>query len=302
MIKRYLYPLLLISFLLILHKTEGRKICRYSDRSICILDNTEFSSEDSLVFSDIINLAEENQLSTRPLQDIIISVATHFIGSPYVANTLDTEEEEKLIVNVREFDCTTFVENVLAISFCIKSGNTKVDDFLKALQNFRYRHGLIDQYPSRLHYFSEWLVENEQKGLMQMVSNDLGDEEFDSKVNFISQHTDRYHQLSGNADFISVMSKIEEDISGYDLKYISAASLDRVSTQINDGDVIAFCSAIEGLDVSHTGIAIHTDEGLGFIHASTSGYLVKMSTGTLKQYIENRKNIYGILVGRPFVN
>lgn len=39
-----------------------------------------------------------------------------FIGTPYVAATLERGDEEQLIINREEVDCTTFVEYVLAHS------------------------------------------------------------------------------------------------------------------------------------------------------------------------------------------
>lgn len=47
-----------------------------------------------------------------------------FIGVPYVGGTLDRAEEEKLVINTSELDCTTFVEIVTALTRCM-SGNGK---------------------------------------------------------------------------------------------------------------------------------------------------------------------------------
>ena len=43
--------------------------------------------------------------------------AKQMLGVPYVAGTLDGNEEEELVVRLNALDCTTFVETVLA--FCI---------------------------------------------------------------------------------------------------------------------------------------------------------------------------------------
>ena len=49
-------------------------------------------------------------------QEIILAIARKFIGTPYVANTLEKNKDEKLVVNLRGMDCTTYLETVLALS------------------------------------------------------------------------------------------------------------------------------------------------------------------------------------------
>ena len=54
-----------------------------------------------------------------------VAVAKSFVGTPYVAHTLE-RSPENLVCNLREFDCYTFVESVLAIyqawSSCFSHG------------------------------------------------------------------------------------------------------------------------------------------------------------------------------------
>ncbi|PWD98278.1 hypothetical protein DDZ16_16380 [Marinilabilia rubra] len=126
---------------------------------------------DSLRLREVYQYSESLNLSDSLLSSVISHVALHFRGIPYVANTLEQEGEEKMVINLREFDCTTFVENVLAIANCIKEDNMHFECFLNRLTEIRYRKGIIDQYPSRLHYFSEWLGDNNAKGLLKIVSN-----------------------------------------------------------------------------------------------------------------------------------
>ena len=42
-----------------------------------------------------------------------------FIGRPYVAHTLEVADPERLVVNTRQLDCTTLVENVTALTLCV---------------------------------------------------------------------------------------------------------------------------------------------------------------------------------------
>ena len=75
--------------------------------------------------------------------------------------------KEKLIVNVSGFDCTTFVETVLALAKCAAAGKLSRSEFRKNLKLIRYRQGKIDGYSSRLHYFTDWLSDNEKKKILK---------------------------------------------------------------------------------------------------------------------------------------
>ncbi len=254
--------------------------------------------EDTLILQGIMTYAQENNLSSLSFPEIMTKVARYFTGTPYEASTLEVEGPEELVVNLREFDCTTFAENVLAISQCIQQNQTGFDDFTRSLIQIRYRDGVIDQYPSRLHYFTDWLVNNNEKGLIRIVSNQIGDAPFKSEVSFMSKHPDKYRQLAENPQFVEDMANIEKRISGYDLKFISGNHIETVAKQIEDGDIIGFCNTLEGLDVSHVAFAVHLPGGLHFIHASLSGKQVELSKVPLSEFVTNSKSIYGILVGR----
>ncbi|PWD97566.1 N-acetylmuramoyl-L-alanine amidase-like domain-containing protein [Marinilabilia rubra] len=131
------------------------------------------------------------------------------------------------------------------------------------------------------------------------ISNDFGDMIFDANVGFMSSNADKYLQLSGNPSFVDVMKSIEKRISQYDYKCVSEDQIEQKAKYIKDGDIIAFCSNIEGLDVAHTALAYHIDNQLHFIHASTTEDKVVVSEKSMAGYVKDRKNVYGILVARP---
>ncbi len=262
-------------------------------------DEVIVTAEDPLIFSRLMDVAKEDDFEKMPLSEVIVQVGQFFYDKPYVAHTLEVGKAEKLVVNLREFDCTTYVENVLALSYCLKSGHCEFQNYIDHLRTLRYRNGELDGYPSRLHYFSEWLKNNQEKGLIKVISNEIGDGKFNSEVGFMSANAEKYDRLSGNAEYIQKIREAENRVSAYDWKYISAEHLDRISDKIKNGDIIAFCSSIEGLDVAHTALALHTTDGLFFMHASMSGDKVMLSDQSLKDYMLGRDNVYGILVGRP---
>lgn len=262
-----------------------------------INQSTYFTFQDSVVFARIIEKSQLGKWSLKPINEVIIHIATYFSGTPYVASTLETSDEEHLIVNLRQMDCTTFVENVIALARCIKSDKTKMSDFTAALTQIRYRDGIINQYPSRLHYFTEWMTNNQKKGIITLMSDSLGDKPFDSKVDFMSSHASSYAALSNNC-FLTRIQETEANISALKLRYITTNQLPVVEKKICDGDIIAFSTTIEGLDISHIAIACRQNGKLCFIHASTTAGKVIISQKTVNEYLTGSKLIDGILVGR----
>src|SRR5512145_3438028 len=102
--------------------------------------------------------------------DLIIEIGRFFLGAPYQAGTLERAGREKLVVHLADFDCTTFVETVLALARTTAAGKLSVPEFRKNLKFIRYRQGRLNGYASRLHYFTDWLADNEKKKVLKNVS------------------------------------------------------------------------------------------------------------------------------------
>lgn len=252
------------------------------------------SAMDSLIFLNLIDVVSRQELTKS---DCIIETAKFFLETPYVASTLEIDGDEQLVVNLRQMDCTTFVEYVLALSISLTSGKTDFDGFVQSLGKLRYRNGEINGYPSRLHYFTDWLQDNHRKGIITIISNQIGDTQMDTNVDFMTTQTHLYKQLS-NQLYFDKISAIEKNISTYEMKYIAKSNIDKVDHLIENGDVIALVTSIAGLDVSHVGLAIKQNGYLHFIHASTSDNKVVITNTPLSSYLLGYKRITGILVAR----
>ncbi len=254
-------------------------------------------SNDIRIYNNIIDYSIKNKLSNKTLPEIEISIAKYLIGTPYVAHTLEKEGEEKLVINLREMDCTTFVENVIAISTCIYNKTIGFSDLSKVLTKIRYKNGVINKYPSRLHYFTEWLTDNERMNLISIISNSFAKDNFDSKVNFMSTHPVYYKQLK-NKRFLEKIVYIEKKISKAKLKYIPKEKIHLFENKIQNGDIIAITTSINGLDIAHVGLAIIIEGRLHLFHESFSQKQVVISKEPLEDYLENFKKKNGIIVAR----
>ena len=125
----------------------------------------EYLPEDSILIERLLREAQ----TSRGEMERTLWFGRQLLGRPYVAHTLENGTEEHLIVNTRGLDCTTFVETVCALSLCDQHRQTSFADFWQWLKKLRYRQGKIDDYTSRLHYFTQWGEDNEQMGLVENI-------------------------------------------------------------------------------------------------------------------------------------
>ena len=237
--------------------------------------------------------------SVTPTGDLMVKVGAYFLETPYVAHTLEAEGDERLVINLRELDCTTFAENVLALTRTIKSGRPDYDRFVQELVNVRYRNSKIKGYTSRLHYTTDWIYENQQKGLVQDVTREIADIPYRKTINFMSTHPGSYSQLKASTQLVEEMISIENNINSRQYHYIPEESLSRYEVSLKDGDIVGLTTGIDGLDVSHMGIIVRRNDRAHLLHASLTAKKVVLSEETLEEYLKNSKSVTGIIVARP---
>lgn len=246
----------------------------------------------------------ESYLNSVPTVDKLCSdilmdeTAKFFLGVPYVGKTLEYEPE-RLIVNLREMDCMTFVENVLALAEASASGTPSWQTYLEKLQQIRYRDGKIEDYTSRLHYTSDWIYENEKKGLIADITKEIGGVPLAMDVSFVSTHPESYMQLQSHPEYIAVMAKKEKEINSRQYYYIPKEEIDKREAQIRTGDIVCFVTSIKGLDISHVGIIHKEGDKMTFIHASSGKKRVIINEESLQDYVLGIKKSKGIMVLRP---
>jgi len=269
-----------------------------------LLENTSlrdflFQDDDALICTRKFELAVSLGLRNKPMGDVVIEIGKSFLGIDYVANLLEQPGAERLVVNLRGLDCVLFCENALVFARCVKKNKMTFDDYKAELQYLRYRGGIIDQYPSRLHYFSDHIYDNEKKGVVKNVTKDIGGAPFRKTVNFMSTHPDSYLKLKGNPDFIKVIQKQEMEINKRTMYHIPKSRVQKIASRIQNGDIIAITTDIAGMDVSHTGIAIWQNDALHLMHAPLAGHRVQITEKALADYLAANKKQLGIMVARP---
>lgn len=260
------------------------------------LEEVVYEPKDREIAEQVLDVLSDESDSPTPV--LIIKVGMFFKETPYVAHTLESEKEQ-LTINLREMDCTTFAENCLALSNTIKSKERSFEKFVSELQKVRYRNGTIEDYPSRLHYFSDWIYDNDKKGFVSSVSKEVANIPFPKKIDFMSTHPDSYKQLKANPELVNKLAEQENEISKRSMYYIPEDKISEVKGRLMDGDIVGLTTGIEGLDMVHVGIVIRKNGKVHLMHASSAAKKVVVSEETLEEYLKNSKSANGIMIARP---
>ena len=243
-------------------------------------------------------LSIERALADKPIGTVIQSIGSSFAGTPYVANALEVPGEERLVINLRGLDCVSLVENTLTISRCVKLKNTSFEEYRRQLQYIRYRSGVIDGYPSRLHYFTDWIYDNQRKEVVRDVSEELGGVRYEKEINFMTRHPSSYRQLA-EKDFLDRLKATEKDLNGRTMYCIPKEQIEPAGNGIEAGDILAITTSVEGLDIAHTGIAVRKNGVIHLLHAPIVGSEVQTTDSSLADYLRNNTKHTGIMVARP---
>jgi hypothetical protein len=253
--------------------------------------------KDQRIFKELIRFLDRRRTSAASPDRLVLEVGKFFLGTPYGVGTLETEGAERLVINLREFDCVTFVENVIALSRCVKSRQKSFEAFRRVIKKIRYRNGRLQGYASRLHYFSDWIQDNRKKGIVRDVTADIRGRLFRKTINFMTTHPESYPPLKIGVN-LRRMESIERTMSRRSLFFIPKNALRRLEDRILDGDVIAIKTDSEGLDVQHVGFAVRVKNRIHLLHASSAEKKVVLSKQTFYRYLMQSSTRSGIMVAR----
>lgn len=262
-----------------------------------------YTREDSLT---VVRLLEEGK--TQPAgTNMPMFFAERLIGVPYVAATLEINDWEDLVVNLRQLDCTTLVENVVALTRTVRKTRPSFEAFCRELETIRYKDGVRNGYSSRNHYFSEWIDSNSRLGIVAEVKGEAGKNyrPFTAvqklNLNYMSTHPDKYPMLKGKPDEIARISANEKESGGKTVRYIPFELLDKgkeVLGDVCDGDILAIVTKKNGLDTSHLGFAVWQNGKLHLLNASSIHKKVVLEPMTLSQYMKKHPSQAGVRVVR----
>ena len=252
---------------------------------------------DTIVINNLLKKGMESGL--KEANALVEFYARQLLGTPYVAHTLEADKEV-LTINVHQLDCLTFIETLYALTRATLAGRYSWRDFAANIENVRYRGGEMGDYATRIHYMSEWIIDNHVRGNLVEVTPDIPHADYMIKnIDFMTHHTDSYRQLKNDS---AMVEKIRQhELRNHRFPYLKRSWLNdkEVKAALLSGDFVSLVTKMEGLDVSHNGIIVVDDKGDPYLlDASMSAGKVMLESKPLFKYLERSKSNIGIRVYR----
>ncbi len=247
-----------------------------------------------------------SQVSLKPghtVAQTAVQTAGTLLGRPYEHHTLEGNAVEKLVVNLHSFDCTTFIESTLALALAEQELPARYNTdqlntaFRKQLTRIRYRNGLIDGYTSRLHYLSDWLRDNERKGILVDITREIGGIQVQKTLNYMTAARYRYPALADPL-VLKQLTQVQTDISQQPFYFIPKKQFKTLENKLREGDIVMLTAARPGLDMRHVGYATWRGGVLYLLHASSDHHRVMLTPQPLATYLMANKRLSGVRVAR----
>lgn len=278
------------------------------------LPAAHLSPSDRKIFTQLRSRARTEDWTNLPIGMLTQRVGESFLGSPYQANLLDrasqnTSGQETLTASLQQFDCVLFIETALALEQMFQQPNltyTQAETlFFKALQQYRYRNGTLGDYCSRLHYFSDWILDHNRRGLVQEMGRSLGGIPLNRSLSFMSQNWRKYPVLVASPTFRTCITEAEAAIDTKNVFYIPTQQISQHYSKLQPGDVVGIVTRMKELDVTHSGLVYQRLDANGTARSSKTGLMhasvrsgIKISPD-LATYVGNVDGAIGIVVARP---
>lgn len=259
----------------------------------------QYTRQDSLKAVQLMKNAASQPSGTN----LIIYIAEQLKGIPYVAHTLEPNNNERLIINLRQLDCTTFVEQVAALYLCVKERKTTFADYCKMLQKLRYEGGAEPHYTKRLHYYSSWIEDKKSMDICKEIQspNPPFTKVQRLSLNWMTTHVNDYRMLKNNPSWVPQIRKMEQKMEGRQYRYIPKEQIKNtrlLRNTIKDGDIIAIITNKKGLDTQHLGFALWHKDGLHLLNASSIHKKVIDEPMTLRTYLYKHPSMPGVRIIR----
>ncbi len=257
-------------------------------------------------FDRLVALAKANDWKSLPIGERTAAVGRALVGTRYRSFTLEIDNRiEAASVNMNGMDCWTFFE--IALGFARMLDESAEDwtpgRLLHYVELDRYRGGeCTGEYLSRLHYLEDWLYDNDQRGLVDDLTRALSGVSVPHSAREMTVGWRHYRYLKANRRLLRPLGQMEARVSSRAFYMIPKSRVAGIESKLRSGDIIGIISRDRtGLySTSHVGLALRTNDGLHFMHASSPhnyGHVVVDSR--LSSYLYRYGTDAGILVARP---
>jgi hypothetical protein len=257
-------------------------------------------------FDKLVARAKNENWKELPIGERTAAVGQALLGTRYKHFTLEIDNRiEAPSVNFQGMDCWTFFEIALAFARMLNEPeqNWTPAMLLHYIEQDRYRGGeCTGEYLSRLHYLEDWLADNDQRGLVQDLTPNLGGKSVPHSAREMSIGWRHYRYLAKNRSLLGPLARMEARVSSRPLYQVPKNKVASIEPKLRSGDIIGIVSRDRsGLySTSHVGLALRTNDGLHFMHASSPGNAGRVVVDErISRYLARYRSDSGILVARP---
>ncbi|OGQ91628.1 MAG: hypothetical protein A2289_04840 [Deltaproteobacteria bacterium RIFOXYA12_FULL_58_15] len=234
--------------------------------------------------------------------DLLVRAGRWQIGQRYggVRKNPDAEETEQLRVDLSRFECVSLVESTIAVARCVWQGQPNEQCFAREVVASRYRDGEPVGYASRLHYFSDWIEDNDKRDRIERLTEMLGGEPMIQPFNYMSQHPREYDGLADATELAQILD-VEARLSSQQHYVLDKRTVAKIQDQLQNGDLVAIVSNKHpGLMIGHVGFVDRVMAGKPrYLHASSYHQRVVLTRTDIAHYVTSQTHRLGILVLRP---
>jgi hypothetical protein len=266
---------------------------------------TVFRGQDQ--FNRLVARAKAENWKSLPIGQRTAAIGSSLVGTRYKHFTLEIDNHiEAPSANFQGMDCWTFFEISLAFARMLNEPeeNWTPERLLHYIETDRYRGGVCTgEYLSRLHYLEDWLHDNEQRGLIEDLTRDLGGISVPHSAREMTVGWRHYRYLAANRSLLGPLAQMEARVSSRPLFEIAKNHVAGIEPKLQSGDIIGIISRDRShlYSTSHVGLALRTNDGvLHFLHASApNNYGRVVVDSRLASYLNRYRTDSGILVARP---
>ncbi|MBX4335082.1 DUF1460 domain-containing protein [Bartonella raoultii] len=212
-------------------------------------------------------LEKRSKFNDRKTEEIIDLLSAAFLGTPYQANMLHGSKNipEELIIDFRGLDCFTYLDYVEALR-----KSTSQTEFINNVVKTRYVDGIVS-FLNRKHFFTDWAYSKYK------LATDIT-----AQISPYAVKTEKYlNQKADGSNYLPGLPVVKRTLTYIPSNFIN----EKVISHLRSGDFIGIYTQLAGLDVTHVGFFIMTDNGPMLRNASSRKENEKVVDSPFMKYV-----------------
>lgn len=254
-----------------------------------------FRIADDTDTTKVMTLVRENFNPGGDPASIAGKVAESLIGAKREEVTMN-DSVSTLLIRTDAFDDMGFLNMVTAISRLATSpGHKRMNEFAKELENVTFRRGEEKGFPSRMIYFSDWVVDNKARNNVKELTEYYSDQFRTKSLEKVTRNREKYAALKDSATYED-QKMVEMGFRTHKVPHLKReqAAHKEILSEMRDGDIVVLLTSDPQTDALDIGFVRKRDDGFHLIHPSVDSATIVEESETLDRYLKRIvKRTYG---------